>query len=61
MRKMVGVDALKLAADKHLARAHGYKLAGDGGKAHEHTMVAYHLNAARRFMEACAASSHMAQ
>lgn len=44
-------DALKIAADKHMARAHGYKLAGDGHRAAEHSRIAYHLTAARKLME----------
>jgi len=44
-------DALKLAADKHMARAHGYKLAGDTWMSAEHTQIAYHLTAARKLME----------
>jgi len=54
-------DALKLAADKHLARAHGYKLAGDGENAWRHQGIAYHLYQARNMMEACAITPDVAQ
>lgn len=44
-------DALKLAADKHMARSHGYKLKGEPWKAIEHTQIAYHLTVARQLIE----------
>lgn len=54
-------DALKLAADKHMARAHGYKLAGDSVNAEMQNLIAMHLIAARKLMEACAITPDVAQ
>lgn len=44
-------DAIKIAADKHLSRAHAYKLAGDREVARVHTQIAMNLTQAVALME----------
>lgn len=57
----MSTDELKIAADKHMARAHGYKMMGDNWLAYEQTQIAYHLMEARRIMAACAIVPDVAQ